>query len=180
MAGALETLCGQAYGAEQYQKLGTYTYTAIISLLLVCFPISILWIFTDKFLLWMGQEPSISLVAGKYAISLIPNLVAYAVLQSLVRYFQAQSLIHPLLCCSCAALCFHIPVCWLLVFKINMRSVGAALALGLSYWLNVVLLGLYMLFSLSCKNTRAQVSNDVVRSVPVFFRFAVPSAVMVW
>ncbi|KAL7171071.1 hypothetical protein ACSBR2_035851 [Camellia fascicularis] len=29
MACALETLCGQAYGAQQYQKLGTQTYTAI-------------------------------------------------------------------------------------------------------------------------------------------------------
>ncbi|GAY43836.1 hypothetical protein CUMW_077650 [Citrus unshiu] len=28
-ASALETLCGQAYGAEQYQKIGTYTYPAI-------------------------------------------------------------------------------------------------------------------------------------------------------
>ncbi|KAG5528045.1 hypothetical protein RHGRI_028846 [Rhododendron griersonianum] len=42
MAGALETLCGQAYGAEQYRKLGTYTYGAILSLILVCLPISLL------------------------------------------------------------------------------------------------------------------------------------------
>ena len=33
MAGAVETLCGQAYGAEQYKKLGIYTYAAIMSLL---------------------------------------------------------------------------------------------------------------------------------------------------
>ncbi|KAK6128486.1 hypothetical protein DH2020_037770 [Rehmannia glutinosa] len=32
MAGALETLCGQAYGAEQYQRVGTFTYGAIMSL----------------------------------------------------------------------------------------------------------------------------------------------------
>lgn len=152
----------------------------MISLLLVCLPISILWMFTYKLLILMGQEASISLVASKYAISLIPNLVVYAVLQALIRYFQTQSLIHPLLCSSFAALCFHIPLCWLLVFKIKMRSVGAALALGLSYWLNVILLSLYMIFSPSCKNTRATLSNDVVRSVRIFFRLAVPSAVMVW
>ncbi|KAG6737820.1 hypothetical protein POTOM_059350 [Populus tomentosa] len=34
LAGALEALCRQAYGAEQYQKLRTYTYCAIISLIL--------------------------------------------------------------------------------------------------------------------------------------------------
>ncbi|CAB4304199.1 unnamed protein product [Prunus armeniaca] len=35
MAGGLETLCGQAFGAGQYHKLGTYTCTAMLSLLLV-------------------------------------------------------------------------------------------------------------------------------------------------
>ncbi|KAG5528052.1 hypothetical protein RHGRI_028850 [Rhododendron griersonianum] len=54
MAGALETLCGQAYGAEQYKKLGIYTYAAIVSLLLVCLPVSVLWIFLDKLLLWLN------------------------------------------------------------------------------------------------------------------------------
>lgn len=41
MARALKTLCGQAYGAEQYQKLETYTYGAIFVLILVCLPISL-------------------------------------------------------------------------------------------------------------------------------------------
>ena len=31
MVSALETLCGQAYGAKQYQKIGVQTYTAIFS-----------------------------------------------------------------------------------------------------------------------------------------------------
>ncbi|KAM1014380.1 hypothetical protein ACFX2C_044372 [Malus domestica] len=42
LAGALETLCGQAYGAQQYQKLGIHTYTSILCLCLVSLPISLL------------------------------------------------------------------------------------------------------------------------------------------
>ncbi|KAG5528011.1 hypothetical protein RHGRI_028817 [Rhododendron griersonianum] len=84
MAGALETLCGQAYGAEQYKKLGTYTYGAILSLILVCLPISLLWIFMDKLLVFFGQDPIVSLEAGKYAIWLIPSLFPYAILESMV------------------------------------------------------------------------------------------------
>ncbi|KAL5761144.1 hypothetical protein ACOSQ2_019982 [Xanthoceras sorbifolium] len=34
MASSFETLCGQAYGAQQYRKIGTQTYTAIFSLFL--------------------------------------------------------------------------------------------------------------------------------------------------
>ncbi|KAF9600207.1 hypothetical protein IFM89_005031 [Coptis chinensis] len=32
MASELETLCGQAYGARQFEKLGNYTFSAVISL----------------------------------------------------------------------------------------------------------------------------------------------------
>lgn len=78
MACALETLCGQAYGAEQYRKLGIYTYGAIISLLLVCVPIALLWIFMEKLLIIIGQDPLISQEAGKYSIGLIPTLFPYA------------------------------------------------------------------------------------------------------
>ncbi|MCI08314.1 MATE efflux family protein 8-like [Trifolium medium] len=35
MAGALETLCGQTYGAEEYGKLGNYTCCAILTLIAV-------------------------------------------------------------------------------------------------------------------------------------------------
>ncbi|KAA8547769.1 hypothetical protein F0562_004198 [Nyssa sinensis] len=179
MASALETLCGQAYGAEQYQKLGIYTYSAIISLILVCLPVSLLWIFMDKLLISMGQDPLISLEAGKYSIWLIPALIPYAVLQSLVRYLQTQSLILPMLLCSFAALCFHLPLCWVLVFKLKLGNAGAALAIGLSYWFNVILLGLYVKYSSACQRTRISFSKDVFLSIGEFFCFAIPSGVMV-
>lgn len=161
MAGALETLCGQAYGAEQYQKLGTYTYTAMISLLLICVPISILWMITDKILVLVGQDASIAHEARKYSLWLIPNLFSYAILASLVRYFQTQSLILPMLFSSTATLCFHVPFCWALVFKLKLGSVGAALAIGISYWLDVILLGLYVKYSSACAKTRTAFTKDV-------------------
>ncbi|KAI8534493.1 hypothetical protein RHMOL_Rhmol10G0094400 [Rhododendron molle] len=179
MAGALETLCGQAYGAEQYKKLGIYTYAAIVSLILVCLPLSVLWIFLDKLLLVLGQDPLISQRAGKYVICLIPALFPYAILQSLVRYLQTQSLILPMLLCSVATLFFNIPLCWVLVFKLRMGNSGAALAIGLSYWLNVILLGFYLKYSSSVERTRTSFSRDVFLITGEFILFAVPSAIMV-
>lgn len=180
MAGAVETLCGQAYGAEQYQKLGTYTYCSIICLIPICLPVSILWMFMDRILIAIGQDPEISMVACKYAICLIPALFAYAILQSLLRYFQSQSLILPMLFSTCATLCIHVPLCWALVYKLQLGSNGAALAIGLSYWLNVIFLALYMGFSSSCEKTRIICLKDIFSSIKEFFRFALPSAVMVW
>nr|XP_004299020.2 PREDICTED: MATE efflux family protein 8-like isoform X2 [Fragaria vesca subsp. vesca] len=179
MASALETLCGQAYGAEQYQKLGLQTYTAIFSLNLVCLPISFIWFYVEDLLIFMGQDPSISHEAGKFIIWLIPALFAYATLQPLNRYFQTQSLILPMLMSSCAALLFHIPICWVLVFKSGLDNIGGALAMSISYWLNAIFLGLYMKFSSTCSKTRAPISKEVFQGIGEFFRFAVPSAVMI-
>ncbi|KDO39257.1 hypothetical protein CISIN_1g047089mg, partial [Citrus sinensis] len=90
---ALETLCGQAYGAEQYQKIGTYTYSAMFFCIAICLPISVLWIFMDKILMLLHQNPQISVEARNYAIWLIPALFGYAILRSLCHNLQAQSLI---------------------------------------------------------------------------------------
>ncbi|KAL0343387.1 UNVERIFIED_CONTAM: protein DETOXIFICATION 14 [Sesamum angustifolium] len=179
MASALETLCGQAFGAKQYQKLGLYTYSSIICLLLVCLPISLLWIFMDKLLIFMGQDPSISVEAGRYAVWLIPALFPYAILQSLVRYLQTQSLILPMLWSSVAALLFHVPICWALVFKLELGTAGAALTIGLSYWFNVFLILAYVKCSSTCKKTDAPSSKDILPSMREFSSFAIPSAVMV-
>ncbi|WOH10279.1 hypothetical protein DCAR_0729746 [Daucus carota subsp. sativus] len=179
MSSALETLCGQAYGAERYQMLGIYTYGAIISLLLVCIPISVLWIFTERLLILIGQDPLISHEAGNYSIWLIPTLFPYAILQLLIRFLLAQSLIYPMLLSSVAALVFHIPISWLLVFKFKIGSAGAALGIGLSYWLNVVLLGIYVKYASSCEKTRISFSQHVFPSIREFFRLGIPSAIMI-
>lgn len=127
MAGALETLCGQTYGAEQYARFGNYSLSSIVYLM-------------GEILVSFGQDPLISDIAGKYSICLIPALFGYAVLQSLVRYFQTQSLICPVVTTSCVVLCLHMPLCWVLVFKFGHGNIGAALAIGISYWLSVTLL----------------------------------------
>ncbi|PON54105.1 Multi antimicrobial extrusion protein [Trema orientale] len=178
MASALETICGQAYGAKQYRKLGLQTYTAIFSLFLVCLPLSLIWIYMGKLLVLIGQDPLISHEAGRFTIWLIPALFAYATLQPLVRYFQTQSLIIPMLISSSATLCFHIPLCCVLVFKSGLGNLGGALAISISYWSNAIILGLYMMYSPSCEKTRAPVSLEMFDGIREFFRFAVPSAIM--
>ncbi|KAI8023967.1 Protein DETOXIFICATION 12 [Camellia lanceoleosa] len=179
MASALETLCGQAYGAQQYQKLGTQTQTAILCLIIVCIPLSLIWIYMGKILILIGQDPLISHEAGKFTTWLIPSLFAYAIIQPLTRYFQMQSLTVPMLISSCATVVFHIPLCWVLVFKSGLDNLGGALAIGISSWLNVIFLILYMNYSSACAKTRVPVSIELFRGVGEFFSFAVPSAVMI-
>lgn len=179
LAGGLETLCGQAYGAQQYQKLGVYTHSAIISLTLVCPPICLIWFFFDKLLPLIGQEPTISLHARNFSLCLIPALFGGAILKALTRYLQTQRLTLPLLLSSFSVLCFHIPVCWVLVYRSELGYLGAAVSFSLCSWLNVAMLGFYIKISTDCEKTWARLSMEALRGVGIFFRLGVPAAVMV-
>jgi MATE family multidrug resistance protein len=179
LAGALETLCGQAYGAKQYEKIGTYTYSATASNIPICVLISVLWIYIEKLLISLGQDPDISRVAGSYALWLIPALFAHAFFIPLTRFLLAQGLVLPLLYCTLTTLLFHIPVCWAFVYAFGLGSNGAAMAISVSFWFYVVILSCYVRYSSSCDKTRVFVSSDFVSCIKQFFHFGVPSAAMV-
>ncbi|KAJ4897544.1 MATE efflux family protein 5 [Raphanus sativus] len=168
LVGALETLCGQAFGAKRYEIIGTYTYSAIASNIPICLLISILWIYIEKLLVSLGQDPDISRVAGSYAFWLIPGLFGQAIVIPLTRYLQTQG--HPL---------FHIPVCWTMVSVFGLGSNGAAMAISVSFWFYALILACYVRFSTSCEKTRGLVSGDFVSCVKQFFQYGIPSAAMV-
>ncbi|KAF7036921.1 hypothetical protein CFC21_047433 [Triticum aestivum] len=179
MASALETLCGQAYGARQYHTLGLHMYTAIVTLLVACVPLSLLWAFMGNLLVLIGQDPLIAHGAGRYIVWLIPGLFANAVIQPITKFLQSQSLIMPLLLSSVATLALHVPLCWVMVFRTGMGYTGAALAISVSYWLNVAMLVAHIVMSSSCKETRTPPTIKAFRGVGVFLRLALPSALMI-
>ncbi|KAJ4868119.1 MATE efflux family protein [Raphanus sativus] len=175
-AGALETLCGQAFGAEQYRKIGSYTYSSMICLVLICFPISLLWVYMDKLLELFHQDPLISELACRYSIWLIPALFGCALLQPMTRYFQSQGLVLPLFLSSFGALCFHIPFCWLLVYKLRFGIVGAAFSIGFSLWLKVALLWIFMRDSVLYRENSNLQGQEILSSMKQFISLAIPSA----
>ncbi|XP_027350339.1 protein DETOXIFICATION 9-like isoform X2 [Abrus precatorius] len=116
--------------------------------------------------------------ARQYCMCLIPALYGYAVLQCLIRYFQTQCMIFPMVFSSIAVLCLHVPICWVLVFKLGLGHVGAAFAIAISYWLNVIWLGIYVKCSSACEKTKIVFSTNALLSISEFFQFAIPSGLM--
>ncbi|KAL1307980.1 hypothetical protein AAHE18_17G073200 [Arachis hypogaea] len=159
--------------------LETLVYTAIVALSLARVPLSLLWICLGKIMILCGKDPLISQEAGKFVVCLIPALFAYATLHTFVRYFLMQSLIFPFVMSSCVTFCFHIVFCWILVFQFQLGNLGAAFSIGILYWLNVILLGLYMKFSVQCERTRAPISMELFHGLGEFLCYAVPFAGMI-
>lgn len=179
-ASALETLCGQSYGAKMYGKLGIYMQRAIFVLLVLSIPLSIIWAYTEDILILVHQDKSIARLAGSYTRYMIPSIFAYAVLQCLNRFLQTQNNVFPVFVCSGITTFLHVPLCWVLVLKSGLEHNGAALAISVSYWLNVILLSCYVKFSTSCFQTWTGFSYEAFRHIPAFMKLGFPSAVMVW
>lgn len=68
MASALETLCGQAYGAKKYHMLGIYLQRSWIVLTGCAICITPIYIFSGPILLALGQEEHIVRVARIIAL----------------------------------------------------------------------------------------------------------------
>ncbi|KAK3437726.1 hypothetical protein EUGRSUZ_C02400 [Eucalyptus grandis] len=163
MASALDTFCGQSYGAKQYHMLGIHKQRAMIVLLLASIPLAIMWANTGQILVFFKQDPQISAEAGSYARFMIPSIFAYA------------------LCSATSGITtfLHIFICWFLVFKSGLGNKGAALANAISYWINVLLLAINVRISPSCKRTWTGFSKEAFHGIPEFLKLAIPSAVMV-
>ena len=54
------------------------------------------------------------------------------------------------------------------------------MAIGISYWLNVIVLGLYMKYSSTCKKKPLPISMELFQGIWEFLRFATPSVMMIW
>jgi len=179
MGSALETLCGQAYGAKQYHMLGIHTQRAMLSLLATAIPLSLIWFYTAPILTFFGQNPVISNEAGTFNRWMIPSLFAYALLQCLNRFLQTQSIVIPMVMISGFTALLHVLVCWVLVFGLGMGSRGAAVANVVSNWLNVILMAVYVKLSPDFLKTWTGFSREGLDDVVGFLKLAVPSAIMI-
>ncbi|PIA26599.1 hypothetical protein AQUCO_09100042v1 [Aquilegia coerulea] len=179
MGTALETLRGQSYGAQQYHMLGVHMQRAMVVLLLVSIPLAFVWFNTGHILTAVGQDPDIATETGQYARFMIPRIFAYAMLQCLINFLQTQNSVFPMMISTGITTLVHIFLCWILVFKSGLGNKGAALANVTAYWINVLLLVLYVNFSQACKKTWTGFSSEVLHNVLHFLRLGIPSALMI-
>ena len=180
MASALDTLCGQSFGAGQHHMVGIHMQRAAFVLLFVSVFLAIMLVFTKHILVAMHQQVAIAEEAGVYALYLIPSFFAYGIFQCQLKFLQTQNIVFPMVLSSAVVASLHIPLCWLLVTKSGLGSKGAAIANSVSYWINVLLIGFYVKFSSSCEKSRTGFSKKALQNIPEFLKISIPSACMLW
>ncbi|XP_021896717.1 protein DETOXIFICATION 18-like isoform X2 [Carica papaya] len=179
LSGALETLCGQGFGAQLYGKMGIDLQAACIVSFTFSVLVSILWWFTEPILILLHQAPSISKQAAVYMKYLIPSLFAYGFIQNVLRFLQTQSLVLPLMVCSMLPVGIHFGVVYALVHKTQLGYRGAPLAVSISMWISIFLLAGYVSWAKKLKQTWQGFSMESFFHVFSYLKLALYSAAMV-
>lgn len=180
MASAVQTVCGQAYGAKRYSAMGIICQRAIILHLGAAILLTFVYWFAGPILIAIGQSKSISKEGQVFARGLIPQLYAFAISCPIQRFLQAQNIVNPLACMSFGVFLFHVLLTWLVVYVLDYGLLGASLSLSFSWWLLVIANGLYIILSPSCKETWTGFSWRAFRGIWPYFKLTLASAVMLW
>ncbi|KAL6176858.1 hypothetical protein ACLB2K_053490 [Fragaria x ananassa] len=150
MASALETLCGQAYGAKQYHMLGTYMQRSWVVLFLCAVLLLPLFVFATPLLKLMGQPE---------------------------RFLQSQRKSGVIAWVSGGVLALHVFVSWLFVYGLRIGIGGTALTIGLAWWLSVLGFYVYTVCG-GCKETWTGFSSEAFVGLWDFFKLSLASGFM--
>ncbi|KAL3026646.1 hypothetical protein AAZX31_03G004900 [Glycine max] len=135
MASALSTLCGQAYGAKEYDMMGVYLQRSWIVLFLSAICLLPLFIFTSPILTLLGQDESIAQVARTISIWSIPVLFAYIVSNSCQTFLQSQSKNVIISYLAALSIIIHVSLSWLFTMQFKYGIPGAMISTILAYWI---------------------------------------------
>ncbi|KAK6135246.1 hypothetical protein DH2020_031018 [Rehmannia glutinosa] len=176
MGSALETLCGQAFGAGQVHMLGVYMQRSIIILFATCVLILPLYIFATPILKLIGQPDEIANPAGLYTLLIIPQLFSLSVSFPTQKFLQSQSKVGVLAWIAGFSLIGQTFWCWLFINVFGWGVIGATLAFNLTNWISAIAQFVYVV--VWCKDGWKGLSWSAFNDIWAFVRLSLASAVM--
>ncbi|XP_071695895.1 protein DETOXIFICATION 56-like [Rutidosis leptorrhynchoides] len=142
LCGAMEPICGQAYGANNFKLLHKTLAMMVSLLLLTSFVSCFLWLNVDKILIHFGQQEDISIEAKKYLFYLLPDLIFTSFLCPLKSYLSSQGVTLPIMFTSVLAVVLHVPAN---IFLSKTRGFeGVSMAIWITDLVMVILLAVYV------------------------------------
>lgn len=176
MGSALETLCGQAFGAGQVHMLGVYLQRSWIILIGTAIVLSPLYVFANPILRLLGQDEQIAQLASEFTLALLPRMFALAVNFPTQKFLQAQSKVGVMAWIGLVALMFHVFLLWLFIVFLDWGLGGAAAAFDISNWFIAIAQIVYVV--VWCRDAWQGLSWLAFKDIWSFVRLSLASAVM--
>lgn len=176
MGSALETLCGQAFGAGQIHMLGIYMQRSCIVLLVTCFLLLPVYIFATPVLKFLGQEDDIADLAGEFTLQIIPQLFSLAINFPAQKFLQAQRKLKVMTWISVVAFIIHVGLLFFFIFGLGWGTLGAAVAYNITRWGIAIAQVVYI--TVWCNEGWTGFSWLAFKDMWSFVRLSIASAVM--
>ncbi|KAK6140624.1 hypothetical protein DH2020_025624 [Rehmannia glutinosa] len=177
MASALETLCGQAFGAGELKMLGVYMQRSWIILTTACFCMLPLYTYSKPVLKLLGQRHDIADLAGKFSLYIIPQMFSLAINFPTQKFLQAQSKVAILAWVGFVALILHIFVLFLFV-KVFKWGLAGRCSSSLRYICLGIALAQVVYIVGWCEDSWNGLSWLAFKEIWAFVRLSIASAVM--
>ncbi|KAM5557399.1 protein DETOXIFICATION 35 [Rosa sericea] len=176
MGSALETLCGQAFGAGRVNMLGIYMQRSWIILWTTCLFLTPLYCFSAPILKLLGQDDDVADLAGTFTVYVIPQLFSLAINFPCQKFLQAQSKVIVLAWIGFIALMVHIGLLFLFIYVFDWGIYGAAIAFDITGWEIVIAQLVYILGW--CNEGWSGFSWLAFKDIWAFVKLSLESAVM--
>uniref|UniRef100_A0A7S3CJI4 Multidrug and toxin extrusion protein n=1 Tax=Strombidium rassoulzadegani TaxID=1082188 RepID=A0A7S3CJI4_9SPIT len=149
--GALETLISQSYGAsqnaengERYRKkmrqmCGTFYNRGRYVVTVIMVPIVLIFVYSDKILIAIKQDPEVSRIARRYVTIMIPGVWSMGQFDATKKFLSSQYKNRIPVWVQLGTTIIHLALSSLFVDQLKMRETGAALAMNVTYILNMLI-----------------------------------------
>ena len=134
LVSALDTLSTQAWGAENYRKVGVYLQRGVLLLSLVICLILGIWFNAETILNLLHQPPEVVKYSVQYIqifSAALPAMFMYILLQ---KYLQSQNIVYPFILTGIFANIVNVVAHYLFLFVAKWGIRGAAGAVALTWY----------------------------------------------
>ncbi|XP_010444336.1 PREDICTED: protein DETOXIFICATION 50-like [Camelina sativa] len=143
----IEPICSQAFGARRYNYVHATIKRGIILLLLISFPIMLVWIYMEKIPGMLLQNQDLVSEAHIFLLWSIPDLFIQSFLHPLKVYLKTKSETLPLLYCTLTANLLYWPIMSFFVTYLGYGIKGFAMSEVVSNLNLLAFIFLYNCFS---------------------------------
>ncbi|KAJ2727191.1 ethionine resistance protein [Coemansia sp. Benny D115] len=181
LASALDTFCSTAFTASRDKTLvGFHLQRGLIAVTVLFLAIApVLWKAETVFI-WLRQEPQVSRLCGRLMQIQLLGAPAWMYFECIKRFLQAQGIMHASTVILIVLLPIHLAANFVLVWSpsLGLGYLGTAVANALVNLLMLVGI-LFYVWRGRARETWGGWTMQAVRSMPQYFRLALPSMVMI-
>ncbi|KAJ1898482.1 ethionine resistance protein [Kickxella alabastrina] len=180
VATTLDSFCYAAFTAsEDKTQVGFHTRRGLITITILLIPIMAFFMYIDPLLVMMGQTPEVARICGQFLRIWMLGSWPQLAFDCLRRFILAQGAMQAGTWIMVMVVPIHMYNSYALVWSptIGMGVIGAPIASAITYWLMFFSMVVYI----SCSKTRhawGSFSLDCIHGITEFYRYAIPSALM--